>query len=152
MMDELGQRSERKKQVRRQCGVEQLDFFASSYPSFNVAGGSRVPTRAGFFMTGFLLAIMSLYGAVKLLAFVRRDNADVFRIEKADHFDFEDVQRLDGQESRFAVGFRDYFTGRSLVDPRFTKLRAMVAKQQKDDGTYSATDLDMHPCTAEDFT
>ena len=76
-------------------------------------------TNTGFFISVLLMIIMVMYGSVKFMYLISRNNPNISSVLRKSAYDAYDSLNLKNTSIRFAFGLEGYFDKESKVNPNF---------------------------------
>ena len=129
--------------------LNNADIFKESYPSFSLHGRSQTGTIFGGITSIVMLYITTVFFIARFLHFIERQNPTVNTYQRKDAFANDDRLLLGNDGFRLAFAVENYFTQKSLQDPRYVKWFATLVIAS--DGEQKEYELQTNLCRDEDF-
>mmetsp|Transcript_28086 Transcript_28086/g.34811 ORF Transcript_28086/g.34811 Transcript_28086/m.34811 type:complete len:117 (+) Transcript_28086:81-431(+) len=113
-------------------------MFKKEMPTFNVRGQTSIGTPFGAFLSVSIAVVTLLFAGLKLFQMLSFYNPTINQNKIKDYYGNEDKLKLVGDDPEInfmiAIAAEDYFTKKSLLDPRWVKLAAYILKSEGIDG------------------
>ena len=95
-------------------------------PTFNLKGESEVKSVVGGLLTLTIIAVVLYYASNTLIDVFERKNPIISTNNIKDYYDEKDELDLDEANFRFAIGAKEFYSNKSLIDPKYVKWVAKI--------------------------